>query len=223
MNMKLVFLCAMVFFLSGFNMQNKKTIVFFGDSITEQGVRPNGYVSLVDSMLQQQSANAYNVVGAGIGGNKVYDLYLRLEDDVLAKKPAVVVIWIGVNDVWHKRLLGTGTDADKFVKFYQAIITKLQQQNIQVALCTPSTIGEKWDGTNELDGDLNKYAALIRSLAQKNNCKLIDLREAFLSYSKTNNPENKDNGILTGDGVHLNATGNRFVAQQMMDGLKALL
>jgi lysophospholipase L1-like esterase len=56
----------------------------------------------------------------------VYDLYLRLEEDVLKKRPDVVVIWIGVNDVWHKTILGTGTDADKFEKFYTAIINKLK-------------------------------------------------------------------------------------------------
>jgi hypothetical protein len=27
----------------------------------------------------------YEFIGAGIGGNKVYDLYLRMESDVLAK------------------------------------------------------------------------------------------------------------------------------------------
>jgi lysophospholipase L1-like esterase len=37
-----------------------------------------------------------------------------MEEDVLEKMPDVVVIYIGVNDIWHKTLLRTGTDADKF-------------------------------------------------------------------------------------------------------------
>jgi lysophospholipase L1-like esterase len=162
----------------------------------------------------------YETIGAGISGNKIYDLYLRMEDDVLAKNPDAVVIYIGVNDVWHKRTSHTGTDADKFEKFYNAIIKKLQARNITVYLCTPATIGEKTDFTNEMDGDMNKYAGIVRNIAKNNNCELIDLRQAFLDYNKTHNPENKDRGILTVDGVHLNSTGNHFVAEKMMAVLK---
>ena len=82
-------------------------------------------------------------------------------------------------------------------------------------LCTPAAIGEKVDYTNPLEGDLNNYAAIIRKIAAANNCPLIDLRQAFMDYLKINNPDNKDRGILTTDGVHLNRTGNIFVAQQM--------
>ncbi len=38
---------------------------------------------------------------------------------------------------------GTGTDADKFEKFYNAIIKKLQAKNMKVLICTPAAIGEK--------------------------------------------------------------------------------
>jgi lysophospholipase L1-like esterase len=154
-------------------------------------------------------------VGAGIGGNKVYDLYLRMDDDVLAKNPDMVVIWIGVNDVWHKRSYGTGTDQDKFEKFYNAIIKKLKDRNIKVYLCTPAAIGEKTDFTNELDGDLNQYSVIIRNIAMKNNCTLIDLRRSFLTYLLSHNPENKEKGILTIDRVHLNDAGNQFVAEEI--------
>lgn len=131
----------------------KKKIVFFGDSITEAGAQPTGFISIMRNTLQQKGlADSYDLIGAGIGGNKVYDLYLRMDDDVLSKKPDIVVIWVGVNDVWHKRSFGTGTDADKFAKFYTAIIKKLKAQNIQVFMCTPAAIGEKTDFTNELDG-----------------------------------------------------------------------
>jgi lysophospholipase L1-like esterase len=155
------------------------------------------------------------LIGAGISGNKVYDLYLRMEDDVLSKKPDAVVIWVGVNDVWHKRTSGTGTDADKFEKFYNAIIKKLKANNIAVFICTPAAIGEKTDFTNELDGDLNKYSEIIRNIAKNNNCPLIDLRKAFLSYNLANNKENKESGILTTDRVHLNEKGNQFVMEEM--------
>jgi lysophospholipase L1-like esterase len=200
--------------------QTKKKILFFGDSITQQGAGPNGYIKKFDSLLQQKGLGAnYETIGAGVSGNKVYDLYLRMEDDVLAKNPDAVVIFIGVNDVWHKRTSGTGTDADKFEKFYNAIIKKLKTKSIAVFLCTPAAIGEKNDFTNPLEGELNNYSAIIRKIARDNNCPVIDLRQAFTDYLKTNNPDNKDRGILTVDGVHLNMTGNIFVAQKMLNVL----
>lgn len=200
--------------------QQKQRIVFFGDSITQAGVKPGGYITVLGDLLKQKGVqDQYELIGAGIGGNKVYDLYLRVEDDVLARNPNTVVIWVGVNDVWHKKTSGTGTDADKFEKFYNALIKKFQAKNIKVLICTPAAIGERTDFSNELDGDLNKYANIIRGIAQKNNVPLIDLRKAFLDYNLANNPENKDKNVLTSDGVHLNEKGNQFVAEQMLKAL----
>jgi lysophospholipase L1-like esterase len=198
----------------------KIRVVFFGDSITQAGVSPKGYITQLGEILKSKGAgDKYELIGAGIGGNKVYDLYLRMEQDVLAKNPDVVYIYVGINDVWHKRSHGTGTDPDKYVKFYKAIIEKLKEKSIKVILCTPSVIGEKYDYSNEQDGDLNRYAGLIRDLAKQNNLPLVDLRKSFQDYLEKNNPENKESGILTTDRVHLNDLGNAFVAEKMLEFL----
>lgn len=198
----------------------KIKVVFFGDSITQAGVGAKGYITQLGDLLKSKGAgDKYELIGAGIGGNKVYDLYLRMEQDVLAKNPDVVYIYVGINDVWHKRSHGTGTDPDKYVAFYKAIIKKLQEKNIKVILCTPSVIGEKTDYSNEQDGDLNRYAEFIRDLAKQNNLPLVDLRKYFQEYLVKNNPENKESGILTTDRVHLNDAGNAFVAEKMLEFL----
>lgn len=195
----------------------KKRIIFFGDSITESGIKPGGYIKRMDSMIALQGkSDLYELVGSGISGNKIYDLFLRLEEDVLSKNPDMVVMYIGVNDVWHKRNTGTGTDPDKFEKFYTAILKRLAVNNIKVVLCTPAVIGEKTDFTNEQDGDLNKYSNIIRSIADRNNLPLVDLRKIFLDYNLKNNSSNKESGILTTDRVHLNAKGNQLVAEEML-------
>lgn len=219
------FLYTFVFFaLSSFvNPMQKKKVIFFGDSITEAAVNPGGYIVRVGELAtKDKAADKYQFVGAGVSGNKVYDLYLRLESDVLSQSPDVVIIYIGVNDVWHKRSYGTGTDADKFEKFYTALIKKLQEKNIKVALCTPAVIGEKTDSSNELDGDLNSYSNIIRRLAKTNNLPLIDLRQAFLDYNSKYNTENKEAGMLTSDRVHLNDNGNKLVAEEMWKVIKTL-
>ncbi len=211
---------ASVCLLSSVAMQKKK-VIFFGDSITQAGVGPTGYITVLQQMLQQSGkGNAWEFIGAGIGGNKVYDLYLRLEDDVLSKKPDIVFIYVGINDVWHKRSHGTGTDADKFEKFYHRLIEKIQATGAKVVICTPTVIGEKKGFANELDGDLNRYAEIIRGIARAKNTGLIDLRKATVEHIAANNPENKASGILTTDGVHMNEAGNRFLAQQFLNELK---
>jgi lysophospholipase L1-like esterase len=218
--LRFAFATALFILVSSMIAEQPKHVIFFGDSITQMGANPGGYIVKMGEMLEQKGvAKNYELIGAGIGGNKVYDLYLRLEDDVLSKNPDIVFIWVGVNDVWHKVSSGTGTDADKFEKFYKTIIKKLQDKGIRVILVTPACIGEKTDFTNQQDGDLNKYAQIIRGLAKNYHCELVDLREDFLTYNLKNNPDNKESGILTVDRVHLNPKGNEFVAEKMFEVL----
>jgi len=209
--------------LASFFTMQKRKVVFFGDSITQAGVNPGGYIVKISELAAKDNlASQYDFIGAGIGGNKVYDLYLRIEDDVLSKNPQIVIVYVGVNDVWHKRTSGTGTDLDKFEKFYTALIKKLKDKNCKVVLCTPAAIGERTDFSNELDGDLNNYAKVIRNLAKNNSLPLVDLRKAFLDYNLRENKDNKESGILTTDRVHLNEKGNQLVADEMWKVIKSL-
>src|SRR5262245_41634210 len=136
--MKRILIPVLLIIISSFAfMPQKKTkIIFFGDSITRNGADTGGYIRRIDTMCRKEGlGDKYEFIGSGIGGNKVYDLYLRMDDDVLAKNPDVVIIYIGVNDVWHKASAGTGTDADKFERFYNAILKKLKDKNIKIILC----------------------------------------------------------------------------------------
>lgn len=211
-------IAALTIFIFSMAMKPKpKKVIFFGDSITQAGVKGNGYINLLKKSID---TTKFQLIGAGIGGNKVYDLYLRMEDDVLNKKPDLVFIYVGINDVWHKLGAKTGTDYDKYLKFYQALINKIQATGSKVVLCTPTVIGEKKNNANEVDADLNKYADGVRSLATKNNLPLCDLRKAFVDYENANNTEDKEKGILTTDRVHLNDVGNKLVADTMLPFLR---
>lgn len=198
-----------------------KRILFFGDSITELGAKPGGYVSLVRDSLAVLHAGC-EVIGAGISGNKITDLLARVERDVLPQHPSIVVVYIGINDVWHFEFAArglTGTPKDRFDAGLQELITTLRGAGAQVILCTPSVIGERNNGTNKYDAMLEEYSAISRAVAARNGIALCDLRQAFVAHLAANNPEDADRGILTTDGVHLNAAGNRFVAAQMVSML----
>lgn len=223
MGNKLILLTAFIgcLFLMAFRAPKKKKVLFFGDSITQMGVQKGGYIDVLNTQIKAAGKeDQYELVGAGIGGNKIYDLFLRMDKDVLAEHPDVVVIWVGVNDVWHKASFGTGTDYDKFGIFYNAVVKKIQATGAKVIVVTPAAIGEKTDYSNAQDGDLNQYSAWIRKYAADNQLGLVDLRKTFHEYSVANNPSNKESGILTYDRVHLNDKGNAHVAEEMWKAIQ---
>ena len=200
-------------------ISHSHTIAFFGDSITKGGARPGGYCQIIAKALaDQRSELSTQIVFAGIGGHKVPNLQKRLDRDVLSKKPTLVFIYIGINDVWHSQR-GKGTPKDKFESGLRDLITRIEATGAGVVLCTPSTIGEKTDGSNELDPMLEEYAAISRKVAADTGVTLCDLRKAFIEHLKQHNPDNKEKGILTRDGVHLIAAGNRLVANHAASAL----
>jgi lysophospholipase L1-like esterase len=207
--------------LMSFNYGRKRTkVLFFGDSITEQGMRRKGYITLLHKLIKQEAEEEkFDLIGAGVNGNRVGDLLQRVEADVLSKGPDIVVVFIGVNDVWHKQV-GEGTDLDTFEDLYRRLIEKLKVGRSKIVLCTPAVIGEKIDESNQFDEDLDKYATVIKNIASTNDFPLIDLRQAFINYNLANNIESKEAGILTTDGVHLNDEGNELAAREMWKVIK---
>lgn len=198
-------------------------IVFFGDSITEAGAAPGGYVALIVEALQRRGSTT-EVIGAGVSGNKVEQLQARIDKDVLAKKPTTVVVYIGINDVWHWTIGipgAKGSTKDEFETGLRNVIAKIQGAGAKVILCTPSVIGEKKAGANPEDAMLEEYSAISRRVAGETGSVLCDLRRAFVEHIAKNNPDDLDRGILTTDRVHLNPAGNAFVAAEILRVLDA--
>lgn len=194
-------------------------IVFLGDSITAGGAqKPNGYIVLIEKALKERHADlGVETIGAGISGNKVPDLQKRVEKDVIAKKPTLVFIYIGINDVWHgEKDPAKGTSKEKFEAGLKEVVGKIRAAGAKTVLCTPTVIGEKKAGGNPLDGQLDAYADISRKVAKDTDSRLCDLRVAFVDYLKEHNADDKEKGILTGDRVHLNAAGNKLVADEML-------
>ena len=196
-------------------------IVFLGDSITHFGERPKGYITAIKSKLNEKYKDqGIEIIGAGIIGNKVTDLQRRLEKDVLAKKPTLVVIYIGINDVWHgDKIVARGTTKEDFEAGLKEIIAKIQASGARVVLCTPSVIGEKKPGTNKLDAQLDEYAEISRKVAMESKSTLCDLRKTFQDYLAKNNADDKDLGVLTVDRAHLNDAGNKLVADTILSAI----
>ncbi len=196
-------------------------IVFLGDSITAGGNSGKGYINVIRGHLASKKKDLeVECIGAGISGNKVPDLQKRVERDVLAQKPNVVFIYIGINDVWHgEKDPKRGTDPERFETGLKEVIGKCKEAGARVILCTPTVIGELPEGANKLDKKLDQYADISRKIAKDLDLPLCDLRKAFVDHLKDNNPKKAERGILTGDRVHLNEAGNRLVAETMLKSL----
>ncbi|HVS38432.1 MAG TPA: SGNH/GDSL hydrolase family protein [Gemmataceae bacterium] len=193
-------------------------IAFLGDSITEQGAKDKGYVTLIKNAVQDKYKDlGVEIIPAGVSGNKVPDIQARLDRDVLSKKPTIVVIYIGINDVWHgEKDPAKGTPKDKYEAGLRDVIQRCQAAGARVILCTPSVIGEKNDGSNTNDPKLDEYSDISRAVAKDLKVPTCDLRKAFQDYEKAHNTDNKESGVLTADRVHLNDAGNKFVAEQIL-------
>lgn len=193
-------------------------IIFFGDSLTALAIKDKnvaegkGYVPLVRAALMDRGVE---VDAVATGGHKVTDLLKRVDKDVIARKPTVVVIQIGVNDA------GAGVTPDLFGAQLEELIDKLQKGNAQVVLCSCTCRVEGYDPQkNESDKKLDALADVARGIAKAKNLPLNDLRKAFIDYWKKNNPDNKARGFLTYDGNHWTEAGHQYVAEQMLKKFK---
>lgn len=205
--------------LSNQPLEKADTIIFLGDSITAAGARPGGYVTLTSQAIAKVYPDLdIKVIGAGVSGHKVPNCQQRLDRDVLKKKPTIVLIYIGINDVWHWNR-NRGTKKEDFEAGLKDMIAKINAVGSRVILCTPTVIGEKTDGTNKFDEMLDEYSGISRKVAKETSSQLLDLREEFMAYLKKNNPDNVAKGILTGDSVHLNKNGNIFLSGLVLDAL----
>lgn len=168
---------------------------------------------------------------AGINGNNTEDLLKRLDKDVLSKKPDLVVLMIGTNDMLNVRNMLT---LKQYEENYQKLIKQikkkaslilmtippvnseyiLQRQNREIyAAASPS---EKVDAAN----------VLIRRLVKENKCKLIDLNEILQAcggsgVEKNSLFQNEANWNIN-DGVHPTVEGYRVIGTAVFQAINYL-
>lgn len=188
-----------------------QTVVFLGDSITHHGANnAHGYVKLV---VQGLAANGVNVkwFGAGVPGHKAWHMKDRFEKDVLSRKPDLITIGAGVNDVWFA---GPDCTLEKYRADMQDMITRAKAAGIRVVLLTPtSAYANEGD-----DGRIAAYAKCVEELAATNGLAVADTRRAFRALiDDPKTPKLDANGRkATVDGVHMAPAGDRVLARAIL-------
>ncbi|OGF44823.1 MAG: hypothetical protein A2231_12580 [Candidatus Firestonebacteria bacterium RIFOXYA2_FULL_40_8] len=190
-------------------------IVAIGDSITMQG----GYLRDCDAALigLYSDLQIPIIKNAGISGQKAENFILRFQKDVIDRKPAVVTINVGINDVWHR--LKAPHD-EKVLAAYKENVEKMvemaQKNNIKVLLLTPTVFNE--DPGTEGNKRLLLYCDAMKSIAKKKQCILVDLHSMFLEALK-HKPAGAKDYWLTKDGVHMKPLGDAIMAIGVLRGL----
>lgn len=194
-------------------------IVAMGDSITQAG----GYLRMVDQVLAEQYPDLKlpKIKNAGISGNKAENMVGRFEKDVIAKKPNVVTISVGINDVWH-RLKAPHDDA--VLAKYKENLTKMvemsQAAGAKVIIIAPTVIQE--DPSTEGNKRLKLYIAAGREVAAERKATYIDLHQMFLDAMAKPpaglEPDAKKHAY-TSDGVHMRPAGDAIMAIGVLKGL----
>lgn len=161
-------------------------VVFLGNSITERGLWSEWFPSIP-------------VLNRGIGGDNCWGVYARL-DSILAGKPSVIILMIGIND------LGRGIPVNLILDKYEQIIQKIKDVSprTRLVLQTVLPINEAIIWYDYMKGKTPKINELnigIRKLGAEYKLTVVDLHELF---SKENDqlPEN-----MCVDGLHLNEKG----------------
>lgn len=187
-------------------------VAFMGDSITQFGENPGGYVTLIVDALEKQGRKVVEI-RAGVSGNTSKDMLARLDKDVLSKKPDWMTLSCGVNDVLHGV---NGVPLDQYQQNITSIVDQASTAGIKVIVLTATMIHE--DPADAFNQKLKGYNDFLRSLAAQRHLLLVDLNDdmrAALTQAKTETPNVKGN-ILTVDGVHMNGLGNEMMASGVL-------
>jgi lysophospholipase L1-like esterase len=194
-------------------VKDGEKIAFLGDSITQGGMGPTGYVTLVIQGLKANGITA-TAIGAGISGHKSNDMLARLQRDVIDKKPDWMTLSCGVNDVWHGP---KGVPLDQYKQNIAQIVEKAQAAGIKVMILTATMITENPKEPN--NEKLGAYNDFLRELAKEKKCLLGELNGAM---QKELDEREKAGGVrgklLTSDGVHMNPLGNVMMASGVLRG-----
>ena len=202
-------------------------ILFQGDSITDAGRDKRNYFNMGKGYPKYASAlireahpdTDFEFINLGIGGNRTDQLFDRLYKDAIALDPDVISILIGINDIWHRygnERIAT-TDAQLELN-YRTILEEIKAKtNAKIMIISPYILD--CEGKDEMREDLKTVLPIIRRLADEYADAYLPLDEYFDEAMKTM-PEPM---YYSGDGVHPNDNGARFIGKLYAETVEAIL
>ena len=185
-------------------------IVFIGDSITDAGRRDDpqrlgrGYVRLIADELAGRGDDR-PVVNTGIGGDRVRDLRARFTEDAIDHHPALLTIYVGINDTWRRYDSDDPTTAAAFEADYRAILERARELPLILIepFLVPVTAAQRsWDAD-----DLAEKRAVVARLAAEFGAGFVPLFSLMTDAAEQQGP-----AAIAADGVHPTELGAQLIA-----------
>ena len=165
----------------GFALRDGDRVVFYGDSITQAG----GYGDLVEAYVVTRFPSwQVSFENAGVGGDTVRGggagpVDVRLARDVIARRPTVVTIMLGMNDGGYKRFDPTTLAA--FGDGYAAIVRRLQQglPGVRLTLIRSSPfddVARPAQFAPGYDDALRRLGCYVTALGEREGATVVDFR-----------------------------------------------
>ena len=177
------------------------------------------------------NTSAAEVINAGVGGNRSSQLLKRLDRDVLAHKPSVVVMMVGTNDRLNS---GGFINIKDYQKNVNTLIDKIEGSGARVILmtpppCIPELLFSRHDPKKFTDQSPNERMQEVRSvlldISKKRKIPLVDFHHDLIEHklaenNKTSVLRNPTNSGIK-DGVHLTPAGYQRLAKLVAEKLAA--
>jgi len=181
-----------------------KRVVFMGNSITE------AWAPLFAELFPGKP-----YVGRGISGQTTPQMLVRFRQDVVALKPAVVVILAGTNDIAGN----TGPSTLEMIEDNLASMSELAQANgIRVVLCSVLPVFDyPWKPGLEPAPKIIALNAWIRAYAKAHKAQYADFHGAMADAHQGLPKE------LAADGVHPNLAGYKIMTPIVEQAIAAAL
>ena len=191
----------------------KKTIVCFGDSITEGvGSTIDGHNRWPDQFASNLQENKkYSniaIANAGIGGNRICDQGVeRYEHDALEIKGVkYIIVLYGINDMIHKN-----TNSSEIISAYEKIISKAHNNNLFIFAGTILPAGKYLTWSEDNEKNRNEVNEWIRN-TRKEEGGFDDYFDFDKFLRDDKNHTNLADIYDSGDGLHPSKDGHRAIA-----------
>jgi len=218
-------LCTLTTIAFAADPQPSQRIVSLGDSITK-GVRPGVTDKETFSYYLQQELNSptspVEVRNVGIGGERTDQALKRLDKDVLALKPRIVLIMYGHNDSYvdagaKQPRISPAEYADNL----RQLVERLRKADAQPILMTPPaySTGNKNGIGDDPDILLEQYARTVRDVADELKVPLVD----HYALWRKRRDDGEEIRNLTTDGYHPNPTGHKLLSETILPTLRKTL
>ena len=199
-------------------------IVFFGDSITDADrdrQNPNdlgdGYVKIAASKLRPLYPDCPpEIINRGVGGDRTEQLLKRVKGDVVEEQPEVVVMEVGINDVWSRFTGGPVVTPEEFRNNYAALVDTIKGTGAKLLLLQPYLL--KVMDKQRLRPVLNEFNKIICEIAAREKVTLIALDEIFTGVT-----QDIAASQFAADGIHPTHRGCRYIADLVIKELKKIL